>query len=242
MWQQIELALRQSAQQVLVKLARFLPGLFALLLAVIILTAIGAGLAALLRRSLVAAKFDERLARSASTTISDWSPAHSPTALIAQGRLLGVHPYRMLHRHLCLRRRVSRRLPDLRLCLPLPHPCRWRRPAADCRHLDSPLSRTLGTDRGRQRQAAVCTLLIARHQVARPRTHRRNGSRPSADRRRRRRTRLRHSLRRYCSHPRARCRPRLARYRQPLSGTQRRPAHLTRPHSRRPRLQNVGSP
>jgi hypothetical protein len=84
MWQQIELALRQSAQQVLVKLAEFLPGLFALLLAVVVLTAIGAGLAALLRRSLTAAKFDERLARSASTTISDWSPAHSPTALIAR--------------------------------------------------------------------------------------------------------------------------------------------------------------
>src|SRR5580704_13724971 len=72
MWQQIELALRQSAQSVLVKLARFLPGLFALLLA------------ALLRRSLTAAKFDERLARNASATISDWSPAHSPTALIAR--------------------------------------------------------------------------------------------------------------------------------------------------------------
>ena len=54
MWQQIEIALRQSAQSVLVKLARFLPGLVALLLAVIILAAIGAGVAALLRRILTA--------------------------------------------------------------------------------------------------------------------------------------------------------------------------------------------
>jgi hypothetical protein len=84
MWQQVELALRQSAHRVLVKLASFLPGLFALLLAVIVLTAIGAGLAALLRRTLTAAKFDERLARNASATISDWSPAHSPTALLAR--------------------------------------------------------------------------------------------------------------------------------------------------------------
>jgi len=84
MWQQIELALRQSAQQVLVKLASFLPGLVALLLAIVVLTAIGVGLAAVLRRGLVAAKFDERLARNASTAISDWSPAHSPTALIAR--------------------------------------------------------------------------------------------------------------------------------------------------------------
>ena len=84
MWQQIELSLRQSAQQVLVKLASFLPGLVALLLAIFVMTAIGIGIAALLRRGLTAAKFDERLARSASTAISDWSPAHSPTALIAR--------------------------------------------------------------------------------------------------------------------------------------------------------------
>jgi hypothetical protein len=84
MWQQVELALSQSAHQVLFKLASFLPALVALLLALIVLTAIGAGVAALLRRFLTAAKFDERLARNASTTISDWSSAHSPTALIAR--------------------------------------------------------------------------------------------------------------------------------------------------------------
>jgi hypothetical protein len=84
MWQQVELALSQSAHRVLVKLASFLPGLVALLLAVIILTAIGAGLAALLRRTLIAAKFDERLAHNPIGPISDWSPANSPTALIAR--------------------------------------------------------------------------------------------------------------------------------------------------------------
>ena len=84
MWQQVELALRQSAESVLVKLARFFPGLIALLLAVIVLTAIGAGLAALLRRSLTAARFDERLAHNVIAPISDWSPANSPTALIAR--------------------------------------------------------------------------------------------------------------------------------------------------------------
>ena len=84
MWQQVELALRQSAHRVLVKLASFLPGLVALLLAVIILAFIGAGIAALLRRVLTAAKFDERLARNAIAPISDWSPANSPTTLIAR--------------------------------------------------------------------------------------------------------------------------------------------------------------
>jgi hypothetical protein len=84
MWQQVELALSQSAHRVLVKLASFLPGLVALLLAVIVLTAIGAGLASLLRRVLVAAKFDERLSRNTTTAISDWSPSHSPTSLLAR--------------------------------------------------------------------------------------------------------------------------------------------------------------
>lgn len=84
MWQQVELALRQSAHRVLVKLASFLPALVALLLAVIVLALIGAGLAALLRRTLIAAKFDERLARNAIAPISDWSPANSPTALLSR--------------------------------------------------------------------------------------------------------------------------------------------------------------
>jgi hypothetical protein len=47
MWQQVELALSQSAHRVLVKLAIFLPALVALLLALVVLTAIGAGLAGL---------------------------------------------------------------------------------------------------------------------------------------------------------------------------------------------------
>lgn len=84
MWQQVELALNQSAHRVLVKLASFLPGLFALLLAVIVLTLIGAGIASLLRRILVSAKFDERLARNPVTSISDWVPSHGPTLLITR--------------------------------------------------------------------------------------------------------------------------------------------------------------
>src|SRR3981189_1887191 len=84
MWQQVELALSQSAHRVLVKLAIFLPALVALVLALVVLTAIGAALAALLRRFLTAAKFDERLARNSIPPLSAWSPAHSPTALISR--------------------------------------------------------------------------------------------------------------------------------------------------------------
>ncbi|HEV2618844.1 MAG TPA: hypothetical protein VGU23_02785 [Acidobacteriaceae bacterium] len=84
MGQQIEFALKESMHRVLVKLASFLPGLLALLVAVVALTAAGALLAFVIRRVLVAAKFDERFARSQTADVTDWSPGHSPTALIAR--------------------------------------------------------------------------------------------------------------------------------------------------------------
>jgi uncharacterized membrane protein (DUF106 family) len=84
MWQQVELALRDSMHRVLVKLVSFLPGLLALLVAVLLLTVIGAVVAYLLRRILTAAKFDERFARTQTATVADWSPAHSPSALVAR--------------------------------------------------------------------------------------------------------------------------------------------------------------
>ncbi len=84
MGQQIAFALKDSMHRVLVKLVSFLPGLLALLVAVIVLTAIGALLATILRRILIAAKFDERFARTQNATVADWSPGHSPTVLIAR--------------------------------------------------------------------------------------------------------------------------------------------------------------
>jgi hypothetical protein len=84
MWQQVHSALSQSAHRVLFKLASFLPGLLALLVAVIVLALVGAALAAILRRILVSAKFDERMARNSKDTLSDWSPSGSPTLLVAR--------------------------------------------------------------------------------------------------------------------------------------------------------------
>lgn len=84
MGQQISLALRESFRSVLVKLVSFLPGLLALIVAVLLLTAVGALLALVLRRILGAAKFDDRFARTQTANVADWSPDHSPTALIAR--------------------------------------------------------------------------------------------------------------------------------------------------------------
>jgi len=88
MGQQIESALRQSMHRVLVVLVSFLPGVLVFLLAVILLTAFGLLLAAIVKRILVAARFDERLASRETTgspaSISDWAPSHSPTLLIVR--------------------------------------------------------------------------------------------------------------------------------------------------------------
>jgi hypothetical protein len=84
MGQQIVQALTDSMHRVLVKLVSFLPGLLALIVAVAILTALGALLAWALRRILTAARFDERFVRTQSTNVADWSPAHSPTELVAR--------------------------------------------------------------------------------------------------------------------------------------------------------------
>lgn len=85
---QIESALRQSTHRVIAVLAAFLPGLVVFLMAIIVLTLVGWGLAALLRTILTRLRFDERVSSwrlpGAITTLGDWSPAHSPSALAAR--------------------------------------------------------------------------------------------------------------------------------------------------------------
>ena len=102
MGQQVSLALHESMHRALVKLASFLPGLVALLLAVVALTIVGALLAYLLRRLLTALRFDERFARNQAANVADWSPRHSPTVLVARtvfwacflaGLLIGVSAF-----------------------------------------------------------------------------------------------------------------------------------------------------
>jgi hypothetical protein len=84
MFSQVHYALSDSISRVLTKLAVFLPGVLALILAVALLTLIGAGLAWGIRAILVRMKFDERVARDNSAGVSDWAPAHSPTLLVSR--------------------------------------------------------------------------------------------------------------------------------------------------------------
>lgn len=91
MGQQIESALRQSMHRVLLVLVSFLPGILAFLLAVIVFTLLGWLIGAIVRRLLVAIKFDDRLSAhtlgASSASIADWSPGRSPTLLVSRAVL-----------------------------------------------------------------------------------------------------------------------------------------------------------
>ena len=83
--QQIGSALHPSIHRIVLVLASFLPGILAFLLAVLVFALIGWGLAALIRRLLIAVRFDERLATreapGSTGIITEWSPSNSPTVL-----------------------------------------------------------------------------------------------------------------------------------------------------------------
>lgn len=82
-WSHMADALRESIYRVSSLLISILPGLCAFVLALAVMTALGTLLSWILRRCLSAAKFDERLARS-QASVADWSPEHSPTALVTR--------------------------------------------------------------------------------------------------------------------------------------------------------------
>ena len=74
-------ALHESVYRVSSLLISILPGLLAFVLALALLSAAGVLLSFLLRKALVAARFDERMSRHQASGIADLSPGHSPTAL-----------------------------------------------------------------------------------------------------------------------------------------------------------------
>ncbi len=84
LWHQVGDSLSASMHRSFVKLASFLPGVLSLLIAVLIMTGVGALLSMALRRILVKINFDERLNRNNNASISDFSPAHSPTLLVTR--------------------------------------------------------------------------------------------------------------------------------------------------------------
>jgi len=85
MWVQIEQALDQSMFRVLNELASLLPGMAALILAVLVSTLLAWILTRLLRFSLRALQFDERLTRGGvAPLLIEWSRENSPALLVTR--------------------------------------------------------------------------------------------------------------------------------------------------------------
>jgi len=82
-WHHMSDALHQSLYRVLSLLIAILPGILAFFVALTIFTLIGMAISALLRRGLAWVKFDDYIARSRGK--AEWTPATSPSALIARG-------------------------------------------------------------------------------------------------------------------------------------------------------------
>jgi hypothetical protein len=84
MWDQVKQALDQSTTKFLMGVAHLLPGIVALILAVLISIVLAWILAIVVRRLLVSIHFDERLNRWGFSTLRDWSPLNSPTLLVSR--------------------------------------------------------------------------------------------------------------------------------------------------------------
>ncbi len=83
MWDQATQSLRDSMVRAITKIATLLPGLLALMLAVILFTAIAWLLSYLVKRVLIAIKFDERTSKGASS-ISEWAPSSKPSTVVVR--------------------------------------------------------------------------------------------------------------------------------------------------------------
>jgi len=81
-WHHMSGALHQSLYRVVTLLIAFLPGIIAFIVALALSTLIGMAFSALLRRGLVAARFDDRFARNHGSV--DWAPSGSLSELIAR--------------------------------------------------------------------------------------------------------------------------------------------------------------
>lgn len=84
MWEQVHQALQGSLHRAIVKVATLLPGVLALVLAIVIAVIIGWLLAALVRRILMAVRFDFRVQQWGVANVAEWSSSNNPIALAAR--------------------------------------------------------------------------------------------------------------------------------------------------------------
>jgi Mechanosensitive ion channel, conserved TM helix len=84
MWQQVKQVLVDSTARFLTRFASLLPGLAALVVAVLLSVISAWILAAIVRRVLVSFHFDERMDRGGVASLAEWSPMNSPTRLVSR--------------------------------------------------------------------------------------------------------------------------------------------------------------
>ena len=84
MWDQVKQALDQSTTKFLTGIARLLPGMVALIVALLISIVFAWILAMVMRRLLASIRFDEQLHRWGFASLAEWSPMNSPTRLVSR--------------------------------------------------------------------------------------------------------------------------------------------------------------
>jgi hypothetical protein len=84
MWIHINEVLNRAMARVTAAAADFLPGLLALLIILFFATLIAFVIRVVIRRSLERAEFDRRVDRWGLSRVGEWSPARSPTLLMAR--------------------------------------------------------------------------------------------------------------------------------------------------------------
>jgi hypothetical protein len=84
MWEQGQQALNQSMIRVLDQLASLVPGVVALIVAILFSALLAGILYFVLRRTLAGLKFDEWVARWGLHSVAEWSPSKSPSLLLAR--------------------------------------------------------------------------------------------------------------------------------------------------------------
>src|SRR5579864_5130038 len=84
MWDEVGQALRLSMTKMLSQLVSLLPGIVALMTALIVSVSIAWVLSAILRRSLARFEFDRRVAQWGLPALAEWSPSSSPTLLVTR--------------------------------------------------------------------------------------------------------------------------------------------------------------
>jgi hypothetical protein len=84
MWDQVGQTLHESTVRILSRLASLLPGMLALIVAVVFSAMLAWLFASLLSRFLVSVRFDEQLERWGFSGIAEWSPEQSPARLLTR--------------------------------------------------------------------------------------------------------------------------------------------------------------